>query len=94
MDNEPKLNAQGQEVIQVPLQRIRDLGKVILAALIDEGADEEVTFGLLAMALVIGRVTFPTNASEMTEDQEVKFMQDTMDWALTYWGDKPLGSVN
>jgi len=44
----------------------------------------QVSYGMLACALVLGKLSnYP---ERLTEEEEMKFVQDTMDFTRAYWG--------
>jgi len=68
----------------VKVSRMYEVGENILHHLID--GDTELTYAQLGCALALVKLSSP---EEVTQDDEIKFVQDIMDWVSIYWGEGP-----
>jgi len=72
-----------QQIASVPLPAIRELSSEIFDAL----AEVDATQGdsICACALTLGRLMAP---HKLSNEDEVKVVQDTVEWMGTYWANK------
>jgi len=76
-----------QQLTAIPLPLVRELSSEIFDAL----AEKDATQGdsICACALTLGRLMAP---HKLTLEEEVKCVQDMVEWVGTYWASK--GGVN
>ena len=74
--------------VSASFQRTHELCGVVIGAL--AGSGSEVGYGVLACGLAIGRLY--TTDKNMTDSEEVKFIEDLMDWVGAYF--TPIGEKN
>lgn len=75
------------ESITVSSEDVSDLAQTVMKALIDD----EALYGesVCACAVVMGRLMAPR---EINSEEEMKFMQDIIEWAGLYWSGLDKGS--
>lgn len=69
---------------QASFQRTHELAGVVVNALAEN--DAELGYSVLACALAIGRMY--TTDQHMSDEEEVKFIEDLTDWVSAYFGEK------
>lgn len=73
----------GEQSINMSYPQTHDLSVRLLSTL--QSVHAPISYSMLACALTLGRLA-NMGGKDLGEEEEIKFVQDTMDWTRAYWG--------